>query len=117
MKPKLLSRGNRNLQLFQNRDKLNLSMYLTGNQAVENVAERRQGSVHSSPQHEMEATLRLHAAASLTPSIKTQYPLNWKWGWSQNRFDDLEKREHLLENEPQILSHLITLPVVLCLLL
>jgi hypothetical protein len=46
-------------------------MYLTGNQAVENTAELRQGSMHSSPQHEMKVTLRLHAATSLTPNIKT----------------------------------------------
>jgi len=49
--------------------------------------------MHSSPQHEIEATLRLRAAASLTPNIKAQYPMNWKLSWSQNRSDGLEKRE------------------------
>jgi hypothetical protein len=39
MKPEILPSGYRNLQLFQNNDNLNLSMYLTGKQAVENVVE------------------------------------------------------------------------------
>jgi len=91
-----VSRGYRNLQLFQNSNNLNFSMYLTGNQAIENVVERRQGSMHSSPQHEIKATLRLHVPAALTSNIKAQYPLNWKLGWSQNRSDGLEKRESCL---------------------
>ena len=96
MEPKPLSKGYRNLQLFPKSDKLNLSMYLTGHQAVENVVERRQDSTHSSPQHETEATLRLHAPAALTPNIKAPYPLKWKLGWSRNRSDGLEKRESCL---------------------
>ena len=95
-KPKLLSRGYRNLQLFPNNDKLNLSMCLTGNQAVENVVERKQDSMHSSSQHEMETTLCLQAPAALTPNIKTPYPLKWKLGWSQNRSDSLENRKSCL---------------------
>jgi hypothetical protein len=63
---------------------------------MENVEERRQGSMHSSPQHEIKATLRLHDPAALTPNMKAQYPLNWKLGWSQNRSDGLEKRESCL---------------------
>jgi hypothetical protein len=46
-------------------------MYLTGNQAMENVVERRQGSMHSSPQHEMKATLRLQVPAALIPKYKS----------------------------------------------
>jgi hypothetical protein len=61
---------------FQNNNNLNLSMYLIGNQAMENVVERKQVSMHSLPQHEIKATLRLHAPAALTQNIKAQYPLN-----------------------------------------
>ena len=96
MKPKPLSKGYRNLQLFPNSDKLHFSMYLTGNQAVENVVGRRQDSTHSSLQHEIEATIRLHAPTALTPNVKAPYPLKWKLGWSRNRSDGLEKREPCL---------------------
>ena len=96
MKPKPLSKGYRNLQLFPNSDKLHFSMYLTGNQAVENVVGRRQDSTHSSLQHEIEATIRLHAPTALTPNVKAPYPLKWKLGWSRNRSNGLEKRESCL---------------------
>jgi hypothetical protein len=74
-------------------------MYSTGNQTVKNVVEGRQGSMHSSPQLETEATLRLHSSSALALRKNSPYPLNWKLGWSQKRSDGLEKRESCLCRE------------------